>query len=157
MHQNKAKVRNFPWKRVLGTAVRLTIFSNIQLIKKKFGSNIDGHMKEQSWNNEACRFINFKVIIKTPPWKNIKDHVSARKGSITYKHFEVSMRNLTHSQKPSYWRLVESFNFVCWYEVGSEILPKQWPPGEHRFARSRKRLIHDFTVSTAHVGNINGR
>ena len=48
MHQNKAKVRKFPQKRVLGTAVRLTIFSNIQLIKKKFGSNIDGHMKEQS-------------------------------------------------------------------------------------------------------------
>ena len=34
--------------RVLGTAVRLTISSNIQLIKKKFGSNIDVHMKEQS-------------------------------------------------------------------------------------------------------------
>ena len=84
-------------KRVLGTAVRLTIFSNIQLIKKKFGSNIDGHMKEQSWNNEACRFIIFKVIIKNPPWKNIKDHISARKRSITYKDFEVFMRNLTHS------------------------------------------------------------
>ena len=84
-------------KRVLGTAVRLTIFSNIQLIKKKFGSNIDGHMKEQSWNNEACRFIIFKVIIKNPPWKNIKDHISARKGFIAYKNVEVFMRNLTHS------------------------------------------------------------
>ena len=74
-------------KRVLGTAVRLTIFSNIQLIKKKFGSNIDGHMKEQSWNNEACRFIIFKVIIKNPPWKNIKDHISARKGSINTSRY----------------------------------------------------------------------
>ena len=48
VHQNKAKFRKFPWKRVLGTAVRLTIFSNIQLIKKKFGSNIDG---QQNWKN----------------------------------------------------------------------------------------------------------
>ena len=47
MHQNKAKVKKFRGKRVLGTAVRLTIFSNIQLIKK-IGSIIDGHMKEQS-------------------------------------------------------------------------------------------------------------
>ena len=67
------------------------------------------------------------------------------------------MRNLKHSKKPSNWKLAESFNFVCWYEVGSEFLPKQWPPGKHRFARSRKRLIHDFTVSTAHVRDINGR
>ena len=36
-------------QRVLVTAVReLNIFSNIQLIKKKFGSNIDGHENEQS-------------------------------------------------------------------------------------------------------------
>ena len=67
------------------------------------------------------------------------------------------MRNVTHSQKPSYWRLAESFNFVCWYEVGSEFLPKQWPPGKHRFTRGRKKLIHDFKASTAHVQNINGR
>ena len=33
---------------------------------------------------------------------------------------------------------------------------KRWPPGKHRFARSGERLIHDFTVSTAHVRNING-
>ena len=97
IHQNKAKVRKFPWKPVLGTAVRPTIFSNIQLIKKKFDSNIDGHMKEQSWNNESCGFIVFKVMIKNPPWKNIKDHISARKGSVTYKNFQVFMRNLTHS------------------------------------------------------------
>ena len=77
-------------KRVLGTAVRLTIFSNIQLIKKKFGSSIDGHVKEQCWNNEASRFIIFKV--KNTPWKNIKDHISARKGSVTYYNFEVSWR-----------------------------------------------------------------
>ena len=146
VHQNKAKVRKFAWKRVLGTAVRLTIFSNIQLIKKKFGSNIDGHMKEQFWNYEACRFIIFKVITKNPPWKNIKYHISARKGSIAYKNFEVFMRNLT-----------QSFNFACWYKGGIEFLPRQWPPGKHRFARSRKRLIHDFTVSTAHLRNIHGR
>ena len=54
-------------------------------------------MKEQSWNNEACGFVVFKVIIKNPPLKNIKDHISARKGSVTYKHFEVFMRNLTYS------------------------------------------------------------
>ena len=52
---------------------------------------------------------------------------------------------------------MESFNCVCWHEVGSEFLQKQWPPGKHRFARSRKKLIHDFKVSTAHVQNINGR
>ena len=33
VHQNKAKVRKCASKRVLGTAARLTIFSNIQLIK----------------------------------------------------------------------------------------------------------------------------
>ena len=38
MHQNKAKVRKFPGKCVLGTAVRLTIFSNIQLIKKNLAA-----------------------------------------------------------------------------------------------------------------------
>ena len=157
MHQNKAKVRKFRQKRILGTAVRLTIFNNIQLIKKKFGNNIDVHMKEQCWNNEACLFIIFKVINKNPPWKNIKDHISVRKGSITYKNYDVFMRNLAHSQKPSYWRLTENFNCVSWYEVGSEFLPKQWPPGKLRLARSRKRLIHSFNVSTAHVRNINGR
>ena len=97
-------------------------------------------MKEQFWNYEACRFIIFKVITKNPPWKNIKYHISARKGSIAYKNFEVFMRNLT-----------QSFNFACWYKGGIEFLPRQWPPGKHRFARSRKRLIHDFTISTAHV------
>ena len=45
---------------------------------------------------------------------------------------------------------------MCWYKVGSEILPKQWPPGKH-IARSRKRLILDFTVFTARVRNINDR
>ena len=38
VHQNKAKVRRFAWKCVLGTAVRLTIFSNIQLIKKNLAA-----------------------------------------------------------------------------------------------------------------------
>ena len=52
VHQNKAKFRKFPWKRLLWTAVRFSIFSNIQLINKKFGSNIDGHMMEQFWKNE---------------------------------------------------------------------------------------------------------
>ena len=31
----------------------------------KFGSNIDGHMKEQSWKNDACTLINLKI------WKPI--------------------------------------------------------------------------------------
>ena len=95
VHQKKAKVRKFPCKRVLGTDVSLTNFSNIQLIKKKFGSNIDGHLEEESWNNEACH-------------------------------------------------------------VRSDFLTKQWPPGKHRFAGSRKRLMHDFKVSTAHVRDISG-
>ena len=86
VHQNEAKFKKFQWKRVLGTAVRLNIFSNIQLIKKKFGSNIDGHMKEECWNNEACRFIIFKIIIENPPLRNIKNDISATKGSITYKN-----------------------------------------------------------------------
>ena len=116
-------------------------------------------MKEQSWNNEACFFIIFKVIIENPPWnwKNIKDHISPRKVPITYENFEVLIINLTHCKKSSYWRLAESFNCVCLYELGSEFLPKQWRPGKHRLARSRKRLIHDFKVSTAHVRNINSR
>ena len=48
MHQNKVKSIKFQRKGVLGTAVRLNIFSNIQLIKKKIDSNVDKHMKEQS-------------------------------------------------------------------------------------------------------------
>ena len=39
----------------------------LQLINNKFGSNIDGHMKEQSWKNGACSLINFEVIFKKPP------------------------------------------------------------------------------------------
>ena len=72
-------------------------YLNIQLIKKKFDSNIDGQVKELSWNNEACCFIIFKVIIKNYPRKNIKDHISARKAAITYKNFEVFLKNWTHS------------------------------------------------------------
>ena len=41
----KQSSENSLWKRILGTAVRLSIFSNAQLINKKIGSNIDGHMK----------------------------------------------------------------------------------------------------------------
>ena len=52
------------------------------------------------------------------------------------------MRNLKHSLKPSYWRLAESFNFVCWYEVGSEFLPKQWSPGKW----SRKKQFQQFQL-----------
>ena len=33
---------------VSGTAVRLNIFSNIQRMNKKFGSDIDGHLREHS-------------------------------------------------------------------------------------------------------------
>ena len=36
--------KKFPWRRVLGTTVRLNIFSNIRLTNKKFGKNIDRHM-----------------------------------------------------------------------------------------------------------------
>ena len=49
------------------TVVRLNIFRNIQLINKNFGSNIHEHMKEQSWKNRACAFIDFEVTIKRPP------------------------------------------------------------------------------------------
>ena len=73
------------------------MFINIQLTKKEFGSNIHGHIKKQFWDNEACCFIIFKVITKNPPWKNIKDDISARKGSITYKNFDVWLTKLTHS------------------------------------------------------------
>ena len=45
VYQNKAKFRKFLWKHVLGTAVKLNIFSKSQLINKEFGSNLDGHMK----------------------------------------------------------------------------------------------------------------
>ena len=41
VHQNKVK-------RVLRTAARLNIFSNIPLINNKFGINIDEHMKKYS-------------------------------------------------------------------------------------------------------------
>ena len=91
------KLQKIPVKACFRGTVRLNIFSNIELINKKFGSNIDGHMKEQSWNNEICHFINFKVITEKPLWKAIKDHSSATKGSITSKNFEVFLRNLTHS------------------------------------------------------------
>ena len=87
MQQNEAKFGKFPWKRVLGTSVRLNIFSTIQLINKKFGSNIDWHMKGNYEKNEACSFINFEVIIENFPWKAIKDHISVTKGSITSKNF----------------------------------------------------------------------
>ena len=95
VHQNKAKFTKFPWKRVLGTAVSLNIFSNNLLIN--FGTNFYGHVKEHSWNNEDCLFIIFEVIIENLPWKNIKDHISARKGYITYENFEILLRNLKHS------------------------------------------------------------
>ena len=52
---------------VSGTAVRLNIFSNIQRINKKFGSDIDGHLREHSWKNEVCRLIRLEFIIE-------KDH-----------------------------------------------------------------------------------
>ena len=113
VHQNKSKFRKFSWKCVLGTAVMLNIFSNIKLINKKFSRNIDGHMKEQSWKNEACGFINFEIINEKPPWNVIKDHISATKGSITSKNFEIFFRNLTHSWKHSYWRFVEIFKCVA--------------------------------------------
>ena len=54
-------------------------------------------MKEQSWNKDASPFIIFKVVIENPPWKNIKDNISVRKVSITYRNFEALSRNLTHT------------------------------------------------------------
>ena len=76
------KFRKLPWKCVLGTTLRLKIFSIIQLIKTKFGRNIDGCMEEKSWKNEVYSFINFEIIFKNSPWKSQKDHISATKGSI---------------------------------------------------------------------------
>ena len=86
----------------MGIAVRFDIFRNIQLINKKFGSNINGCTKEQSWKNEACGFINFEVIIEKTPLNVIKDHISATKGSIASRNFDVFLRNLAHSRKPNY-------------------------------------------------------
>ena len=54
-------------------------------------------MKEQSWKNEACDLVNFEVLIEKPLWKTIKDHISATKGCVTSKNFEVFLRNVTHS------------------------------------------------------------
>ena len=110
-------------------------------------------MKEQSWNNEAFHFIIFKVIMEIPPWKIIKDPISAKKGSITSKNSEVFLRNLTHSQKPSYRRLgldwiaaktkpfltisilkfsfLSSFMFILLFE---DMLPKSNPYGNIRIA-----------------------
>ena len=48
VHQNKAKVRKYASKRVLGTAARLTIFSKYSTNKNKLGRNSDGHVKEKS-------------------------------------------------------------------------------------------------------------
>ena len=42
------KLQKIPVKACFRGTVRLNFFSNIELINKKFGSNIDGHMKEQS-------------------------------------------------------------------------------------------------------------
>ena len=64
----------------LGARDRPNIFSNIQLINKHFHRDIDWHMKEQSWKNKACDFINFQVIIKKLPWRAIRDRISATKG-----------------------------------------------------------------------------
>ena len=54
-------------------------------------------MKEHSCKSEACRFINFEVIIKEPLRKVIKDRISARKESITSQIFKVFLKILTHS------------------------------------------------------------
>ena len=54
-------------------------------------------MKEHSWKSEACRFINFDVIIKEPPRKVKKDRISARKESITSQNFKVFLKILKRS------------------------------------------------------------
>ena len=90
-------------------AVRLNIFSNIQLINKKFCSDVGGHMKEQSWKNEAYGVISFEVI----KLNVIKVHISVTKGSITSKNFEIFLRNLTHSWKFSCGRFLESFKWIA--------------------------------------------
>ena len=54
-------------------------------------------MKEQSWKNEACGFINFEVIIEKLPQMAIRDHISPTKGSVTSENFDVLLRNLTHN------------------------------------------------------------
>ena len=49
-------------------------------MNNKFGSNIGGHMKEQSWKSQACGFIKFEVVFVKPQWKAIRPHISATKG-----------------------------------------------------------------------------
>ena len=67
-----------------------------------------------------------KSTIEKPPWKTIKEHISATKGSMTFKNFKVFLTNLTHSSKPSYWRFMESLKCVA--EKRGTFLPKNWPP-----------------------------
>ena len=111
----------------------------------KFGSNIGGHMKKRSWENEIPGFIHFEVIIKKISWKATKGHISATKGSITSKNFEVFLRNLK-TYKLSYWRFVESFK--CVGEVGGDFLPKHWPPENTNFLDAERGLLECF-VKTA--------
>ena len=60
-------MQKIPMKTCFRTVARLNIFINIQLINKNLGSNIQEHMKEQSWKNKACGFIDFEVTVKRLP------------------------------------------------------------------------------------------
>ena len=97
----------------MATIVSRARSRNIQLINNRFGSNIDGRMKERSWKNEACGFINFEVIIKKPRWNVIKNHIPATKGSITSRNIEISLTKLKHSRKANCWRFVESSKWIA--------------------------------------------
>ena len=73
-----------------------------------------------SWTENQNKKIN------KSPWKVIKAHISATKRSMTSNDFKVFLTNLTQSQKPSYWRFMESLK--CTAEEGDRFLPKNCSP-----------------------------
>ena len=83
----------------------------------------------------------------------IKDHISATKGSITSKNFEILLRNLTRSQKPSYWRFLENFKCLADMKVEASFyenidqLETQICP-EQREANTR---FHSWSYASGHI------
>ena len=74
-------------------------------------------------NPEKLRSIashNFEFIIEKSPWMALKDHILVTKDSITSKTLQVILGNFPHSEKPTYWRFVESFKCVA--KVGGGFL-----------------------------------
>ena len=59
VYQNKAKFRKFLWKHVLGTAVKLNIFSKSQLIKRNLAAIL-----MDIWNNrpEKMKFAALLIL-----------------------------------------------------------------------------------------------